>query len=183
MSENFLELANRIRELREVCGYTVEQLASELGINIETYLGYEKNGEDIPISIIYAISQKFGVDFAEIVTGTTAKLDTYQIVKRGQGKEIDRYEGYRFEDLAYRFGGKIMQPLLVTIDPSEKEPELVSHKGQEFNMILEGEVAVVFGNKEIILSPGDAIYFNPELPHAQRCVGNTKARFLTVISE
>ncbi len=185
MSERFLELASRIRELREVCGYTAEQLATELGIDIEVYLEYEKNGEDIPISVIYAISQKFGVDFADIVTGTAAKLYTYQVVKRGHGKEkeVDRFDGYRFEDLAYRFGGKIMQPLLVTIDPSDKVPELLSHKGQEFNMVLEGEMAIVFGHKEISLSAGDAIYFNPELPHAQKCVGNTKARFLTVIAE
>lgn len=183
MSENFLELASRIRELREVCGYTAEQLAAELGVELKTYLKYEKNGEDIPISVIYAISQKFGVDFTDIITGTAAKLNTYQVVKRGRGKEIDRYTGYHFEDLGFRFGGKIMQPLLVTIEPSNKSPELVSHKGQEFNMILEGEVAVVFGNKEVLLKEGDAIYFNPELPHAQRCVGNKKARFLTVIAE
>ncbi len=183
MSENFSELASRLRELREVCGYSAEQLAEELGIDAETYSGYEQNGEDIPISVIYSISQKFGVDFADIVTGTAAKLDTYHVVRRGQGEEVNRIEGYKFEDLAFGFGKKIMQPLLVTIDPSDKPVGLVSHKGQEFNLVLEGEIAVVFGAKEVKLKAGDAIYFNPELPHGQRCIGTTKARFLTVIAE
>ena len=76
-----------------------------------------------------------------------------------------------------------MQPLLVTLDPTDEAPELVSHSGQEFNLVLKGTVAVVFENNEIILNEGDSIYFNPTYPHGQKCVGNEKARFLTVIAE
>lgn len=35
----------------------------------EVYRGYEENGRDIPISLIYEVANKFGVDFTEIVTG------------------------------------------------------------------------------------------------------------------
>ena len=35
---------------------------------------YEKNGKDVPISVIYEIAQKFKVDFTEIITGNTAWL-------------------------------------------------------------------------------------------------------------
>ena len=96
------EIAARIRELREVCGYTQEELAAALNIPLATYQGYEESGFDIPISVIYSISKKFGVDFTEILTGTNAKLDTYYVVKRGEGKVISRYPGYFYEDLAYR---------------------------------------------------------------------------------
>ncbi len=37
------ELAARIRELREVCGYTQEELAKELHIDVDTYRGYEES--------------------------------------------------------------------------------------------------------------------------------------------
>lgn len=183
MKQELNEIAARIRELRDSCGFTQEQLAQDLGLNLRVYQEYEENGENIPISVIYEVANKFGVDFTEIVTGTRAKLDTYHIVKRGEGKSVSRYPGYRFEDLAFRYSHKIMQPLLVTLDPSDKPAALVSHAGQEFNMILEGQIAVVFDNKEFILSAGDSIYFNPTHPHGQRCVGSQKARFLTVIAE
>ena len=52
MEEKLHELAARLRELREVCDYTPEQLAKELGIDVNTYLGYEKDGYNIPINII-----------------------------------------------------------------------------------------------------------------------------------
>ena len=177
------EIAARIRELREVCGYTQEELAAALNIPLAAYQGYEESGFDIPISVIYSISKKFGVDFTEILTGTNAKLDTYYVVKRGEGKVISRYPGYFYEDLAYRYSRKIMQPLLVTLIPSDDPAALVTHPGQEFNLVLEGEVTLVFDNREIVLKAGDSIYFNPLHPHGQKCHGDTKARFLTVITE
>lgn len=177
------EVAQRIRELREVCGYSKEKLARELGIDPSVYEDYEKTGENIPISVIYEIANKFKVDFTEIITGVSAKLDTYHLVRSGEGKDVNRYPGYRFSDLAYKFGRKIMQPLLVTLDPSDKPASLVSHAGQEFNMVVEGSVAVVIEDEELILNTGDTIYFNPNLMHGQRCVGDKKAVFLTIIAE
>ena len=65
--ETINEIAARIRELREVCDYTQEKLAQELGLSAEQYAGYEENG-DFPISVIYEIANKFGVDVNELVT-------------------------------------------------------------------------------------------------------------------
>jgi len=180
--ENINEIAARIRELREVCDYTQETLAKELNVDPEAYKGYEQNG-DFPISVIYEIANKFGVDFNELVTGEPSRIDTYQVVRRGKGRSISRYPGYRFKDLAFRYADKVMQPLLVTLEPDDAPAKLVSHAGQEFNLVLKGTIAVVFEDREIILNEGDSIYFNPTYLHGQRCVGDSKARFLTMIAE
>lgn len=169
--------------MAETCDYTVEQISAELGLSPEVYRSYEEDGKDIPISVIYAVANKFKVDFAEIVTGTPARLDTYHIVKRGNGKVVNRNPEYHFEDLAYRYADKIMQPLLVTLEPTDTPAKLITHSGQEFNMVLEGTVVVCIGDKEFPLTAGDSIYFNPTIPHGQRCGGTEKARFITVISE
>lgn len=182
MSNEINEIAQRVRELREVCGYSVEDLAKELGIDAKEYAKCEETG-DIPISTIYQIANKFGVDFTEIVTGVKAKLNTYHLIKKGNGRDVSRYPGYRYEDLAFRYSGKIMQPLMVTLDPSDEPAALVSHSGQEFNLVIEGEIILTFDDKEIVLSEGDSIYFNPMYPHGQKCKGDTKAKFLTVIAE
>lgn len=181
--DNYQEIGARLRGLREACDYTVEELAEELGIQPEVYAAYEENGKDVPISVIYDIAQKFKVDFTEIITGQTAWLDTYHLIRRGGGKNVNRNPEYHFEDLAYRYGNKIMQPLLVTLDPSDAPAKLITHKGQEFNLVLEGTVIITLGTKEIEMHPGDSIYFNPTIPHGQRCGSDVKARFLTVIAE
>ena len=180
--ESINEIAARIRELREVCDYTQEKLAEELGISAEQYAGYEQNG-DFPISVIYEIANKFRVDFNELITGEPSRIDTYQVVRRGHGKSVSRFPGYRFKDLAFRYADKIMQPLLVTLEPSDEPAKLVTHTGQEFNLVLKGSIVVTFEDKEIILNEGDSIYFNPSYPHGQRCNGDSKARFLTMIAE
>ena len=177
------EIAARIKELRESCDCTREELAKELNLELAVYIGYEEDGRDIPISVIYQISKKFKVDFSEIVTGTSAKLRSYQVVSAGEGQQADRYPGYSFQDLAYRFSKKIMQPFIVTLDPSNKPAALVTHEGEEFNLVLEGAIVVTFGDKELVLNQGDSIYFNPNYPHGQKCSGNVTAKFLTMIAE
>lgn len=181
--ELYRDIALRIRELREICDFTQQDMADELGVPLEEYQSYEESGKNIPISAIYEIAHKCNVDFSEIATGVEAKLDTYHVVRQGNGRNVSRYPGYRFIDLAHRYSGKIMQPLLVTLDPSDKPAELVSHNGQEFNYVLEGQLILVFDDKELLLEAGDCVYFNPTHPHGQKCAGGEKTVFLTVIAE
>ena len=181
--ERKAEVGMRLRELRDACGYTLDDMAKLLGLGLDVYAGYEETGEDIPISTIYHVAKLCNVDFTEIIYGASAKLDTYHIVKTGEGKSVDRYPGYSFEDLAFRYKHKIMQPLLVRLDPSDKPAALVSHTGQEFNYVLEGTVILVFDDKELVLNAGDSVYFNPTHMHGQRCGGDSPAVFLTMIAE
>ena len=141
--EQIAEIAARIRELREACGYTQEELAKELEIDVAVLRAYEENGYNIPISVIYQIANLCGVDFTEILTGNDPRLDTYQVVKKGKGLSVERVPGYDFEDLAFRFTHKIMQPLRVRLMPDDKKPALITHSGQEFNLVLEGKVKVL----------------------------------------
>jgi transcriptional regulator with XRE-family HTH domain len=183
MSEEMRQIAARIRELREIFDYSEEDMAREVGVSPELYRDYESSGENIPISVLYHIAQKFGVDMSELLTGKSAKLNTYAICRRGKGRTVERYEGYHFESLAHRFAGRVMEPLLVTLNPSDEPAALVTHRGQEFNIVLEGSVVVTYDGAELILNEGDAIYFDPTHPHGQKAAGDKKTRFLTVIIE
>ncbi len=181
MSDDFMMIAARIRELREISGLSEKQVADELEIDTEVYVGYEQNGVNIPISVLYQLSGKYKVDLTEILTGKAAHMDTFAVVKKGHGASIDRYPGYSFSDLAYKFRNKVMEPLLVIVEPSDHDPALVTHSGQEFNLVLEGTIEVLFEEKRLLLTAGDSIYFDPMHPHGQRAVG-AKAIFLTVIT-
>ena len=77
---------------------------------------------------------------------------------------MERYPGYAFTSLAYNYKNRDMEPMIVTISPSD-EAELMTHSGQEFNYVLEGSIKVIIKNREFILNAGDSIYFNPAFPH------------------
>ena len=183
MDEKYQMISERIRELREIFELSEEEMAKETGVDTSTYIEYERSGKNIPISVLYHISQKFNVDLSEILTGEPARISTMQVCRRGKGQTIDRFPGYMFESLAPRFKGKIIEPLLVTLIPGEPDAPLVTHGGQEFNLVLEGEIAITYDDKEYILFAGDAVYFDPSHPHGQKALGEEKARFLTVITE
>ena len=176
-------IGQRMRGLREACDVTIEEMAADLDVDVERYKRWEATGAGVPISAVYHMARKFGVEFTEILTGTAAKLNTFQVVRAGQGKNVERYPGYHYDDLAWRFADKIMQPLEVVLDPSDEPAKLVSHGGQEFNLVLEGTVIVSWEDQEFVLEAGDSIYFNPAHPHGQRCGGSIPAKFVTIIAE
>ncbi len=182
MANDLFQMASRIRELREISGIGVAELAAELGTTPEKYESYESEGTDIPISVLYHLSARFGVDLGELLTGSSPHLSTFSVVRKGKGMEISRYPGYEFHSLAHTFKHKMMEPLLVTLEPSDEDPALVSHVGQEFNYVLEGTIELIFDNKRVRLSAGDSVYFDPTHPHGQRAVDGRSA-FLTVIAE
>jgi transcriptional regulator with XRE-family HTH domain len=180
---DFSQIGMRIKGLREACEVTPEELARELGVEPETYAAWESTGADIPLSAVYHIASRFGVDLVEILTGEYARLDTFQVVKSHEGLTVARYPGYRFEDLAFRFREKVMQPFRVTLLPGDAPAPLVRHAGQEFNLVLEGTVILDFEGRELVLETGDSVYFDPSHLHGQRCGGESRAVFLTVIAE
>lgn len=182
MTKEMKQIAARLREIREICGYSLEDVATKLGIAREQYEGYEENGENIPISVLYQLSHEYGVDITEILTGKSPRLSNYCVVKQGQSTGIDRCPGYHFESLAYKFKRRIMEPLMVSVEPDERNMALITHAGQEFNYVVEGTIQVVLGDEEITLEAGDCIYFDPALPHGQKAIGGP-AKFLTVIAE
>lgn len=178
----FKELAKRIAGLRDACGYTEEEFADQLGVDREVYRGYEETGFDVPASVLMSIANVCKVDMAVLLTGGSSHLDTYQVVRAGKGRVVERFPGYHFQDLAYNYAGKVMQPLLVTLGPSDEPAALVTHAGQEFNYVTEGTVILVFADREITLEVGDSVYFNPQIPHGQRCGSDKPATFVTMIT-
>lgn len=183
MDEQMKELGERLCGLREACDMSVEEMAAELSVSPGTYREWEETGEDVPISALYHIARRFNVELTEILTGTSAKLDTYHVVRRGEGQEVDRFPGYHYDDMAWRYKGKVMQPLMVVLDPTDEAAPLVTHQGQEFNFVVEGSIVFTFGDKEMVLNEWDSVYFNPEHPHGQRCHGDKTAKFITIITE
>jgi len=175
-------IPQRIKEFREILEISALDMAKDAGISFDTYSKYESGELDIPISVLYTIALRLGTDVTVLLTGEEARMDSAAVCRSGKGVQIERYPGYEFSSLAYNFKHRTMEPLLVTLDSSKPAAAAVSHSGQEFNFVLEGQVKILIGKLEHVLSPGDSVYFDARLPHGQSAV-NGKARFITIIRE
>ena len=182
MNEIVAHIPERIKELREILEISALDMAKETDIPFDTYNKYEKGELDIPISVLYTIAGRLGTDVTVLMTGEEARMDSAAVCRKGKGVQIQRYPGYEFSSLAYNFKHRTIEPLLVTLDSSKPPANLVSHSGQEFNFVTEGQVKVTVVKTEHVLNPGDSIYFDARLPHGQ-CAVNGTAQFLTIIQE
>ncbi len=176
------QIAARVRELRDILDIDAGVIAEKIGVSREVYDSYENAECDIPVGKLYLIASQLGVDPTVLLLGDEPRMADYTLVRQGNGLDVERYEGYKFSALAYNYIDRDMEPMIVTLDPDGKVPDLVTHRGQEFNLVLEGTVGVQIGDREYILRAGDSIYFNPALPHRQRPIGAV-SKFLTVINE
>ncbi|MDR2094536.1 MAG: cupin domain-containing protein [Treponema sp.] len=182
MQDNLKQIPGRIKELREVLEISLIDMAKDIGLPYETYAGYESGALDIPISVLYSISNRLGTDATVLLTGEDPKMDTASVCRRDKGVRVERFPGYEFTSLAYNFKDRTMEPLMVYLDPTQEPAPLVIHSGQEFNFVVEGSVRVKIDKREYILNTGDSIYFNARLPHGQSAVG-VPSKFITVIQE
>lgn len=176
------EIAVRMKDLREICEVSIETLAKELNIEPEVYRRYESSEGDIPIGFLYKFANYFNVQLTTILTGEEPKLHMYSLVRDGKGLKIERRKAYEYRNLAYNFLNKKAEPFLVTVPATEEEEiSLSSHPGQEFNYVLEGSLKIEIGGHEIILNPGDSLYFDSSYRHGMKALNDQEAKFLAII--
>ena len=184
MLEEISLVAKRIKELREIFGYNEDQIAEKLSVSAELYGKYESSGEDIPISALYILAGLYNVDMTDLLSGKSPKLNTLSVVRKGEGLWVERFAGYKYENIGFKFMHRKMEPFIVELNPGAARPEMVTHDGQEINFCIEGSMILYYDDNEIILTPGDCAYFDPSHPHGQKCASDDrKAVFLTVIHE
>lgn len=180
MSETIKDISARVKGLRVLSGLSVAEVAKVFNISPALYEQYENGQDDIPVSLLNEIADYYEVDMTDILTGVSPKLRDVCMVKKGEGLKVERYDQYEFQSLAYKYAKRKIEPLYVTLKP-DKNPEMVSHNGQEFNYCLEGRMAVVVGKEEYVLEPGDSLYFNSMILHKMLPLDNKEAKFLTII--
>lgn len=183
MQEQIRQIAIRLKGLRELEDITAEKLAAEFNIPLEIYLSYESGEVDIPVSFLYEVAEKFGMELTEILTGDNPKLKIYSYVKSGEGLSVDRRKEYVYQNLAYNFKNKAAEPFMVTVEPKDADFEIHEnkHEGQEFNYMIEGRLELKINGKVLVLEEGDSIYFDASYPHGMKALDGKRAKFLAVI--
>lgn len=183
MSEQIKQIAERIKELREIAGISLEALAKEFHITVEEYEQYESGDVDIPVSFLYEVANKFNVELTAILTGEGPRLRIYSLVRKGKGFSVDRQKQYKYQSLAYNFSHKKAEPFLVTVEPLPEDHPIHfnTHPGQEFNYVIEGTLKIVINGHELILSEGDSLFFDSGFEHGMKAMNNQTAKFIAVI--
>ncbi len=180
-----MEIAKRIKELREIMGISVETMAKLTDVTKEEYVACEKGEHDLSFAFIYRCAIALGVDVTDIVEGVSPMLKSYTVTRRGEGQRIEKAHGMTYYNLASSFRKRVAEPLYVECVYSEdalhKDIELKTHEGQECDIVIEGHLMVQVGNHKEVLGPGDSIYYNSKTPHGMIAVDGKDCKFYAFV--
>jgi len=181
MTEYIKEIASRLKELREIENISLETLSADIDVPVKKIKEYESGTVDIPIGFLTKAAGRFHVDVAELITGEQPKLHMYSLCRSGKGVNVERFEEYEYQALAYKFAHKKCEPYLVIVRPDEDKPPYInSHEGHEFDYLLEGRIKMIIEDREILLNAGDCIYLDSKYRHALKSAGG-EAKFLAIV--
>ena len=104
------EIAERIKELREIFDYTQEEMAEKTDVTIAEYAMYEAAELDFPFTFLHKCALAFGISITDLLEGRSAHLSSYTVTRKGQGMETAKEQGIDIQNLAPLFNKKIAEP-------------------------------------------------------------------------
>lgn len=179
------EMAGRIRDLREITGISVQEMAKRTGVTEAEYQLCENGESDLNIAFLYRCALSFGVDVTDLIEGQSPKLRSYTLTRAGSGKKIEQAHRMTYYNLAADFQDRVALPLYVVIQHSQQaeheDIELTTHDGQECDLIISGHMKVQIGEHTEILHAGDSIYYDSSTPHGMIAVDGQDCCFYAIV--
>ena len=184
-SNQLMEIALRIREMREILGYSMQKMADLTEVSEETYRLYETGTVDLPFTFMHKCAKVFGLEITDLLEGQSAKLSGYTVTRRGKGLVTASEDGITIQDVAPMFRKKLATPYWVTYQYSPELQNLpihtTTHAGQEFNLVIKGAMRIKVGDHMEVLREGDSIFYKSSTPHGMIAIDGQDCVFLSMI--
>lgn len=186
MQEIYKDVAERLKELREIFEYTYEDMAKYTDVSVEEYTNLESGKEDFSFTFLHKAAKALNVDITDLIKGESPRLTTYEITRENEGFPIKRRIGFDYQSIAHMFKEKIIEPFVVKVAYDEealnKPISLSTHEGHELDYVLEGELKVSVDSHEVTLKAGDSIYYDSSKPHGMVAASKSGVKFLAVVA-
>ena len=184
-ASHLMDVAQRIRNMRDILGYSIPKMAELTEITEAQYRLYESGTADLPFTFMHKCAKAFGVEITVLLEGHSAKLSGYTVTRKNKGLVTASEDGITIQDLAPMFRKKLATPYWVTYQYSEElqnQPiSTTTHSGQEFDLVIKGSMRIRIGDREEVLREGDSIFFKSSRPHGMIAIDGQDCVFLAVI--
>jgi transcriptional regulator with XRE-family HTH domain len=170
-------LGARLRGLRKQRRLSQRELAKQAGVTDVTVSNIELGRVDPSVSSLKKILSVFSLSLSDFFGSTTEDRPRrvyrrHELLEIGQGPISFRQVG---ADLRQR----ALQILHEKYPPGQDSGEVISHDGQEGGVVVRGHIELTIGQEVHVLGPGDAYYFESNLPHRMRNVGTDECEIVS----
>lgn len=173
-------IGKRVREERKKKGITVEELATNVGIS-QSMISQIENGHTNPsLDTLWNISNYLGVPIFHFFKSINS--NEIFITKKSEQPIVKMLHPNVIYRLISPSTFKNFEIFELIVEPGEIEHlPILSHRGEEFGYVIEGEIEVQVENDRYLLEEGDTIYFKSTKPHRFHNFTNKPSRGIWVM--
>ncbi|SFH66737.1 cupin domain-containing protein [Modicisalibacter xianhensis] len=172
------DVGPRLRALRTLRGISQRELAKRCGVTHSSLSLIEQNKVSPSVSSLKKILDAIPISVGDFFTMDLENRNQVfyradELPDIGSGDVIYQLVGATRETRALSF---IIETYAAGADTGR---EMIAHRGEEAGVILEGEIEITIGADSRILGPGEAYYFNTNVPHRFRNPGKVACKLVS----
>ena len=160
------EIARKLKAYRLANRMTLKQLANEAGCT-DAYLSQLERGLANPsITILKKVASALRMKVVDFfIEPEIAENDV--VMRERERVNINFKEGEaKIQMLVRNIRDKRMQPFYTTIEPGGGSKGFYSHIGEEFGIVLQGELEINLNGASYRLRKNESFYFSSQTPHS-----------------
>ncbi len=177
LHEVLAEVGPRLRSLRHARTFTLARVAEETGISLSTLSRLESGRRKPTLELLLPLAKAYGVPLDELV-GAPATGDP-----RIHPRPFTRH-GQTYVPLTHYLGGLHAYKQIMPVRPGGPDPdsplEQRTHEGYEWLYVLSGRLRLALGDRDVILTAGEAAEFDTRTPHGFANAGDRPVEFLAL---
>jgi len=172
---NSAAIGLRLRQLRLSRNLSLANVAKAAGISVGFLSAIERSQMSASISTLRRLARFYKTNILDFHDPAESKS---RLVRPKSRKVLEAGPGVRMELLAW--GNTVMEPHLFRIAPNAGSGESYTHEGEEFLMVMRGQLQLALAGQEYHLKVGDSFYFESATPHRWKNPGRSETWVLWV---
>lgn len=167
----------RLKQLRQRRDMTLHDLAEETGISTSTLSRLEAGFRRPTLEQLLPLARVHGVTLDELVDAPETGDPRINL------RPIVTDDGRTILPLTRRPGGLQAYKFILPAGRDDAQPELRTHEGYDWVLVLNGRLRLVLGEHDLVLEPGEAAEFDTRTPHWFGATGSGPVEFLSLIGK
>ena len=173
-STSLASVGSALRQVRNARSLSLADVAEATGISASFLSLVENDRSDITIGRLVRLIDYYGISITDLLP-FAARPDYPEVIRPEERRSLQSpVEGIDFYLLTADTDRQMM-PLEVYFKPGARLAEPGRHAGEEWLLVLEGELRLELEGAEArVLGPGDTAYYPAERPHLLSNASETK---------
>jgi transcriptional regulator with XRE-family HTH domain len=178
--ETSLKIGEKIRRLRKANNLTLEELANRTYLTKGFLSQLERDLTSPSIATLKGILDVLGEELADFFRDV--KHERVLFDRKARVLSSASTEEMKVEVLVPSAQSRIMDPVLVRLEPGSDTKIQPPHEGEEFGFLLQGKVTLWVDKIPYRMRKGDCFYFSSDREHRLQNTGKVGARILWIVS-